>query len=387
MTSFTGLGCMSGSSLDGLDLCHVEFTGDIETDIWGYHILEATTIPYDQELIERLRNSAKLSGEELIQLHVEYGHYIGTTIKEFLSNKHVDFVASHGHTVFHQPHLRYTFQLGDGETTASYLNSPFVCNFRNKDVALGGQGAPLVPNGEKFLFSANDICINLGGIANIGLKGQRGYDICPCNSVLNKLAGALDPSLQQDTDGNIAAKGDVIPEVLDRLESLAFYSKEPPKSLGAKWIEDHIDPILDVQQYSIPNLMRTFVEHVALRLKDACVLNSCQLSSDVVPVLVTGGGAFNKYLMDLFKEKLRGTKIEVEKVDDETICFKEALIFAFLGLRCILGEENVFSCVTGSRCDSVSGSIHRPLSSDGVPAKFKQCYFEFKRSSSHNMNM
>ncbi|OWF46277.1 uncharacterized protein LOC110455968 [Mizuhopecten yessoensis] len=387
MTSFTGLGCMSGSSLDGLDLCHVEFTGDIETDIWGYHILDASTVSYSPELTERLRNAAKLSGEELIKLHMEYGHYLGATIKDFLGNKHVDFIASHGHTVFHQPHLGYTFQLGDGETTSTYLNSPFVCNFRNKDIALGGQGAPLVPNGEKFLFSANDICINLGGIANIGLKGQRGYDVCPCNYVLNKLARMLDPSLYQDTDGNIASKGLVIPGVLDRLESLAFYSKEPPKSLGAEWIENHIDPILDQSLYSIPDLMRTFVEHVVRRLKDACVQTSPKLSSDVVVTLVTGGGAFNKYLMNEFREKLRGTKIELEKVDDETICFKEALIFAFLGLRCILGEENVFSCVTGSRCDSVSGSIHRPLSSDGVPAKFKQCYFEFKRSSPHNTTM
>lgn len=387
MTSFTGLGCMSGSSLDGLDLCHVEFTGDIETDIWGYHILEATTIKYSPELTERLRNAAKLSGEELIKLHMEYGHYVGRTIKEFLENKQVDFVASHGHTVFHQPHLGYTFQLGDGETTASYLNSPFVCNFRNKDVALGGQGAPLVPNGEKFLFSANDICINLGGIANIGLRGQGGYDICPCNSVLNRLAKEMDPSLDQDTDGTIAAKGSVIPEVLDRLEALPFYSKEPPKSLGAEWIEKHVDPILNQRLHPIQDLMRTFTEHVVRRLKDACVINASQLPADVVPILVTGGGAFNKFLMDLFRKALSGTKLEIEKVDDETICFKEALIFAFLGLRCILGEENVLSCITGSKCDSVSGSIHRPLSSDGVPAKFKQCYFEFKRSPAHNLSV
>lgn len=247
MTSFNGIGCMSGSSLDGLDICHVEFTGDIETDVWGYHILEAVTVPYSADLTERLRHAPKLSGEELIKLHMGYAHYLGSTIQNFLKDKHVDFVASHGHTIFHQPDLGYTFQLGDGETTSTYLNCPFVCNFRNKDVALGGQGAPLVPNGEKFLFSTNDICINLGGIANIGLKGERGYDVCPCNSVLNKLARALDPKLDQDMDGQIAAKGMVIQDVLDRLEALEFYSKDPPKSLGAEWIETNIEPILDVR--------------------------------------------------------------------------------------------------------------------------------------------
>lgn len=370
---------MSGSSLDGLDICHVEFTGDIETDVWGYHILEAVTVPYSADLTERLRHAPKLSGEELIKLHMGYAHYLGSTIQNFLKDKHVDFVASHGHTIFHQPDLGYTFQLGDGETTSTYLNSPFVCNFRNKDVALGGQGAPLVPNGEKFLFSTNDICINLGGIANIGLKGERGYDVCPCNSVLNKLARALDPKLDQDMDGQIAAKGMVIQDVLDRLEALTFYSKDSPKSLGAEWIETNIEPILDQSAYGIPDLMRTFVEHVTTRLKDACVQSAPKMPSAVVHTLVTGGGAFNIFLMDLFKDKIKGTKIELESVDKETICFKEALIFAFLGLRSILGEENVFKEVTGSRLDTVSGSIHRPLSSEGVPAKFKQCYFELKR--------
>ena len=253
MTSFLGIGCMSGSSMDGLDLCYVEFTGDIETDIWGYRILKTTTLPYTPEWQDKLTGACKLSGEDLIHLHVEYGHYVGQVINEFVAddNTKPDFVASHGHTIFHRPDLGYTFQLGDGETTSSYFKCPYVTNFRNKDVALGGQGAPLVPNGEKYLFSSYDICINLGGIANIGLRGDTGYDICPCNQVMNKLAHSMDPSNVFDRDGQIAATGVVIGETLQRLEALPFYNKPAPKSLDNQWITNEFFPLLNVSILNI----------------------------------------------------------------------------------------------------------------------------------------
>lgn len=249
MSSFCGIGCMSGSSLDGMDLCYVEFNVDTQTDKWEYKIIKATTIPYTTEWKNKLRNAPGFSGEQLIKLHIEYGHFIGETINNFIEKENIsilDFVASHGHTVFHQPNLGYTFQLGDGETTAVYLKHPFVCNFRNKDVALCGQGAPLVPNGEKFLFSATEICINLGGIANIGVKGFQGYDVCPFNYASNKLANIYNPALEFDPDGEIASKGTIIPGILAQLNSLPFYSKLPPRSLGAEWIEREVLPILNV---------------------------------------------------------------------------------------------------------------------------------------------
>lgn len=253
MASYVGIGCMSGSSLDGLDLCCVEFMGDRDTDVWGYRILKAETIPYDQEWTSRLAGARDLSGEGLIRLHVEYGHLLGKAIKKFIDkNKlNVEFIASHGHTIFHNPDQNYTFQLGDGETVSRYLDCPFVCNFRNKDVAFGGQGAPFVPCGEKYLFQAYDICINLGGIANIGVQGSKGYDISPCNYVLNKLAATHDASLTFDLDGQISSQGQVLNEVLKELNSLPFYSQPPPKSLGAEWIEDNVLPILDVSIYYI----------------------------------------------------------------------------------------------------------------------------------------
>ena len=250
MATYIGIGLMSGSSLDGLDVCCAEFTGDPEYDFWSYRIQEAETVPYSDEWLEKLRAAPSLSGAELIKLHVEYGHFLGRSVTQFI-DKHnlretVQFAASHGHTVFHSPEQGYTFQLGDGETAAAHLPFPLVSDFRTKDVALGGQGAPLVPGGEKYLFGTYDICVNLGGIANIGIKGQRGFDICPCNIVLNSLAQVKDGELLYDKDGILARSGNIITGLLAKLEDLSFYKECPPKSLWKEWIEENVFPLLDV---------------------------------------------------------------------------------------------------------------------------------------------
>ncbi|KAK3610657.1 hypothetical protein CHS0354_028037 [Potamilus streckersoni] len=370
MSTFNGIGCMSGSSLDGLDICHVEFTGDLDADIWGYRILQGETIPYAKDWEERLQNSNILCGRELIQLHVQYGHFIGKTVSDFMERNKirvVDFVASHGHTVFHQPGDGYTFQLGEGETTAIYLSCPFVCNFRCRDVALGGQGAPLVPVGEKFLFSYYEICINIGGIANIGLRGEMGYDICASNSVLNHLASITDSQLKFDNEGRLAESGTVVEELLEKLEGLGFYKEPPPKSLDRSWTDANVLPLLDCNKYKTTDLLRTYTEHVATRISAECIRHKSRISdvsskSKTLPkILLTGGGAFNKFLVRLIRDKLKVHDLEIDEVDEGTINFKEALVFAFLGLRCLLGEENVHSDVTGAKTNSVSGSIHRPL--------------------------
>ncbi|XP_061163831.1 anhydro-N-acetylmuramic acid kinase-like [Saccostrea echinata] len=383
MASYVGVGCKSGSSLDGLDLCCVEFTGDRDTDVWGYRIVKADTLPYDREWTSRLAGARDVSGEALIRLHVEYGHLIGKIIKKFIEENDIDveFVSCHGHTIFHNPAQNYTFQLGVGETVSRYLDCPFVCNFRSKDVAFGGQGAPFVPCGEKYLFQAYDICINLGGIANIGLHGSKGYDISACNYVLNKLASNHDVSLNYDPDGRIARQGRVLKNVLEKLDLLPFYRKPPPKSLSAKWIDKNILPILDTTSYKIPDLMRTFVEHVACKLVEACQevqsIPDKQTSAKKMTVLLTGGGAFNKTLVDVFRRKLEKLGTHLVSSDKDTVCFKDALIFAFLGLKCIFGEPNVFKEVTGGESDSVSGSIHLPVSTSN---DYCLTYFRKKKS-------
>lgn len=245
---------MSGSSLDGLDICCVEFTGDICSDSWGYRILCAETTEYTPEWSRRLRDATTLSGEELVSLHIDYGKYVGMAVASFIKTNRlhdVQFVASHGHTAFHKPKHGITFQLGDGEATSAFLRVPFVCNFRTKDVCFGGEGAPLVPCGEKFLFRNNDICVNLGGIANIGVKGASGYDVSPCNIVLNRLASFKDSTFLFDKDGEIARNGTVIQEVLNKLNGLSYYREEAPKSLWKDYIESDVFPVLDVSSYKL----------------------------------------------------------------------------------------------------------------------------------------
>ena len=246
MASYIGIGVMSGSSLDGVDICCVEFTGDVVTDIWSHRIIKATTVSYPQSWIKKLRNAPDISGIDLIKLNIDYGHYIGKLVNNFIDdgNLKVNFVAAHGHTIFHQPDQGFTFQIGDGETMATHLPCPLVVNFRNKDVALSGQGAPLVPGGERYLFNDYDLCLNLGGIANVTIC-ERGFDVSPCNMLLNHLAERHDSLMEYDTDGLVARRGTVCRDLLAELDALPFYELRPPKSLGREWFDDNVLPVLD----------------------------------------------------------------------------------------------------------------------------------------------
>ena len=242
--SYIAVGLMSGTSCDGIDLCRVQFSGSPVDDTWSYSVLEATTIPYSREWKKKLQNFDSLSGYDVIKLHTDYGHLLGAELTAFIGENDVDFVGSHGHTVFHNPTERMTFQMGDGETMATYLRQPLVTSLRNKDVALGGQGAPIVPFGEKRLFGSYDICLNLGGICNISVANL-GFDVVPCNMALNQLAKLHIADLEYDNNGEIARAGVVIDHLLDELNSLAFYRHRPPKSLAREWFEENVQPILN----------------------------------------------------------------------------------------------------------------------------------------------
>ncbi|BFZ24185.1 hypothetical protein BsWGS_27224 [Bradybaena similaris] len=381
MTSYHGLGVMSGTSMDGLDLCFAEFTGDSETDIWGYRIEHAATVPYSKFMQERLANAINLSGIELIKLQSDYSHLVGQCVQKFIESRQLrpDFVASHGHTVFHQPEIGITLQLGEGEIISTYIGCPFVCNFRTKDVALGGQGAPLVPCGERFLFQQTDMCINLGGIANVGFKGDQGFVVCPCNIVLNHLASLHDPDLQYDRDGQLAATGQVLPDILEQLDQLDFYQQTAPKSLDQQWVLQNVLPLLKTEQHSIPDLLQTYVEHISQHITSACVK---AINKSHGTVLVTGGGAYNSALMTKLKEKLKKHSIKVVETENELVEYKEALVFAFFGLRSLLNVENVFSSVTGSRADTVSGSIHHGTLGHSKPSLQDRFNFMIRKRSS-----
>ena len=245
MAKYTGIGLMSGTSLDGLDICCVEFTREGE-DEWRYRIIAAETVEYIQEWKTHLLEAPSLPGQELIRLHVKYGHFLGECTTSFIT-KHgldVDFVASHGHTIFHQPKSAgFTFQVGCGETAVTHLHCPLVTDFRTKDVALGGEGAPLAPSGEEFLFKGYKMCLNLGGICNISLPGSQGFDICSCNMLLNTIASFH--GKEYDDDGKMAASGVVDKNLLSSLNRLPFFNEKPPKSLGREWFENDILPLLN----------------------------------------------------------------------------------------------------------------------------------------------
>ena len=227
------IGVMSGTSLDGVDIVYCEFSED--SDKWTYKILFAETIPYDKSWEKSLSNLENSSAQEFVQLHNQYGHYTGRLISDFINRYGIspDFIASHGHTIFHQPENKTTFQIGNGAAIAAECGIPVVCDFRATDISLGGQGAPLVPLGDNILFASFDYCLNLGGFANISYEdnGRRiAYDICPVNIVLNKIVRSINKDY--DHNGEIASKGNINDDLLAKLNDLAFYKEHFPKSLG-----------------------------------------------------------------------------------------------------------------------------------------------------------
>jgi anhydro-N-acetylmuramic acid kinase len=344
---FQTIGLMSGTSLDGLDICFAAFE---KKDKWSFQILKAETLPYPENWEEKLRNSIYLSSEELLELHSEYGFYLGQKVQEFITKnglENIDLIASHGHTVFHQPKKKFTLQIGDGRAIRIETGIPVVYDFRSQDVLMGGNGAPLVPIGDEFLFSGYDACLNLGGFSNISLKqdGRRiAFDIAPVNIVLNRLAQKFNKNF--DENGDLARKGKINEVLLAKLNALEFYTQPHPKSLGIEWCTESIFPLLE--NMKTENIMATFTEHIAQQISN--VINKNSLKN----VLCTGGGTYNTFLTEKIKEKT-GSKIIIP--EKEIIDYKEALIFAFMGVLRMNKEVNVLSSATGSSTDHSSGII------------------------------
>jgi anhydro-N-acetylmuramic acid kinase len=352
-SEYNVLGIMSGSSLDGVDLALCRF---IKTGSWSFSIIRAGVIPYPEEWKQKLKDAPSMTGQELIRTHVHYGHYLGTLVKEFLQqgNERVDFISSHGHTVFHQPQNGLTLQIGDGAALAAETSLPVVCDFRTTDVALGGQGAPLVPVGDRLLFDEYGFCLNIGGIANISteINDERiAFDICPANQLLNNLAAQA--GAEYDSDGKMAQQGELNHELLQKLNDFPYYKKTFPKSLGNENVAEYFFPLLHNSSVPVQDKLRTCTEHIAQQIADT--VN--EENSKVKNILVTGGGAFNKFLVELIKEK---THHRVVLPADDIIKFKEAMVFAFLGVLRMRNEVNVLKSVTGASRDSVSGAVYYP---------------------------
>jgi anhydro-N-acetylmuramic acid kinase len=343
---------MSGTSLDGVDLTACRFSGDIQNPEW--EIVAAETIPYPEAWKLKLANAPGLSGKELTRLDYEYGRYLGNLAKKF-AKKHnfkPGFVASHGHTIFHQPARGYTLQIGHGGALAAESTFKVICDFRSLDLALGGQGAPLVPIGDQLLFGDYSACINLGGFSNISFenRGKRmAYDICPVNIALNHYADKI--GFTYDENGDTAASGRLNQNLLNTLNSITYYEETPPKSLGREWVEKIFYPLIDKSESSIPDILNTLTEHIAFQI--GISTHNIQQGK----ILITGGGAENTFLISKIREYV---KHEIIIPDKQLVHFKEALIFALLGWLRSEGRINTLASVTGAKMDSSGGSIYQP---------------------------
>ena len=344
------IGVMSGTSIDGLDLVYVHFE---KKEKWNYKILNSITYKYSKEWFEKLKMSVNLSKMDLAKLDQEYTLLLSKQILRFINEfsiKDIDAVSSHGHTVFHNPKNEYTYQIGNLPEISKEIGHKVICNFRKQDVLLGGQGAPLVPVGEKYLFSEYNSCINLGGFANISkaLGGKLiAYDICPVNTVLNYLSKKM--NLDFDKDGEISKKGNLIEDLYAKLNKLDYYNNNHPKSLGIEWVNSNIIPLLEKYPNQIVDLLHTYNCHIAEQVSKNTI--------NETNVLVTGGGAKNKFLIDLINKKLNNN---VVIPDNTLIDYKEAIVFGFLGVLKLLNINNCYSSVTGSSKDHCSGEIFLP---------------------------
>ena len=356
MEHFRIIGLMSGTSLDGVDVVDITLTNDSSLE-WSFIIHHAKTYPYSKNIIQKLQNATRLSAIDLQLLDHELGLYFGAIVNEFVRDFSLDkdkitAVASHGHTIFHQPEKGVTLQIGNGVEGSLISGLKWVCDFRSKDVALEGNGAPLVPVGDAYLFSAlSDSFLNLGGFSNISFRnnGQwTAFDICPVNLIFNHFSKAF--GLVYDKNGELGRKGVLDIPLYDKLNSISYYHKVGAKSLGKEWLEEEFFPII-YNKKNIENVITTCYHHVAFQLLE--ILNNNNLSS----VFITGGGAKNKFLIELLTKKYSG-KIIIPS--EELVDFKEAVVFGLLGALRLKNEVNVFSSVTGARKDSCSGVIHFP---------------------------
>ena len=351
--TYTIIGVMSGTSLDGVDLAHINFT--IKNGKWSYEILESETVSYSNDWLNKLKVAVGFSEEELRKLNEDYTDYLGNVIKSFIAKYKISnlyAVCSHGHTILHQPQNGFTLQIGNLPKITEIINQKVVCDFRVQDVQLGGQGAPLVPIGDRILFSEYDYCLNLGGFSNISFESNNkriAFDISPVNTVLNYYANKL--GLDYDDKGKISKSGKINLELLNELNALDYYKKRFPKSLGFEFVREIILPLIENYSISIEDKMHTFTEHIALQTSVALPIKSGKL-------LITGGGAYNDFLIERMQFHL--PNIEIIIPDNKTLEFKEALIFALLGVLKLRNEVNVLSSVTGAEQDHSTGIIFIP---------------------------
>ncbi len=354
---YKAIGLMSGSSLDGLDIAFAELSEN--GGKWAYKIITADCYSYPEEWVYRLKNATALNARDYQLLHTAYGHYTGQQVNRFIEAKglqyNVNLIASHGHTTFHEPQQKMTGQIGDGAAIAAETQLPVVSDLRALDVAFGGQGAPIVPIGEKLLLGDYDYFLNIGGIANISFNTDAyiAFDVCAANRVLNMLA--QETGKEYDAGGTLAKSGQILSILLNELNALDYYYQSPPKSLANNFGTETVYPLVKKSAAPIADLLRTYTEHIAMQVQAS--INTVPIDGSKKKLLVTGGGAFNNFLIERIQHLLQPLHITVEVPDENLVNYKEALIMALIGVLRWREEYTVMSTVTGAVRASIGGAI------------------------------
>ena len=346
------LGLMSGSSMDGVDLALCEFK--LDADVYSYKVLEAETLHYPDNLYDQLKNAFRFSALDLRRLDKDLGIFFAKSIEQFLQKYpkvRPELIANSGHTIFHQPEDGFTVQIGNSSQIVALNQISTLADFRSLDVSLGGNGAPLVPVGDRLLYPKYEACLNLGGISNISYEvadGRKAFDVSPFNLALNYFAEKVGKPF--DKGGEIAKSGRINTDLLNSLNELPFYQKEGPKSLGREWIVDKFIPLFSSYWDTPPNYLRTLVEHLAIQL-------AASLPFEQGRCLVTGGGAWNEFFIERFRAHAKGW--EIVRPEAEVVDFKEAIIFAFLAFLYKKNIINVLASVTGSKRSHIAGALYK----------------------------
>jgi len=352
------IGLMSGSSLDGLDIAFVKFQE--KSGKWYYEISQVDCIEYEIEWIAKLKNATDLSAKDYQLLHTEYGKYLGEKVNEFIKSNQlqhtVNLISSHGHTTFHFPEKRMTHQLGEGAAIAAETRLPVVSDLRALDIAFGGQGAPIVPMGEKLLFPDDHFFLNIGGIANISVNKENeiiAFDVCAANRILNMLAS--EKKLEYDEGGKLASSGKINNELLEKLNSLDYYFISHPKSLANRFGTGIVYPLIKVFNLNTEDALCTYIEHICIQIKNS--LQPFFSNAEIQKLMITGGGAFNTFLIHRLSKKLEEINFEIYIPGDKVVKYKEALIMALLGILRWREQYTVLASVTGATQNSIGGAL------------------------------
>ena len=359
---------MSGSSLDGLDIACCRFELRLQEpapEAVGWELLEAETLEYSTSWKERLATLPDANALSLALAHAQFGAYLGQLTNQFLESHpfEPDFIASHGHTLFHHPEQGSSFQLGDGASIAAITGYPAIDNFRMQDVALGGQGAPIAPIADQLLFPEYDFMLNLGGIANFSCKANGHYiafDSIGANQLLNALAALV--GKEYDAGGQLAASGKLVPALLEQGQQLSYFQQPYPKSLGNHWVQREMLPIYLNYPASVEDKLFTACYHIGQQIAQdiSKAIQHEKMPSRPYRMLVTGGGAFNTFLVNQIQNACReAALLEIDVPPKEIVAFKEAILMALMGVLRTTGLPNCLPTVTNARQAAIGGAIHQ----------------------------